>query len=152
PCWRWRCSPACWSGCCPRCVPPGRSRRCRSRRSRRHGMFPLLSALRRNPMMPRLIVLQVAVACAILCNTLFLLGQQAGPLLVDDGLAGDELVIVDQVVSRGAPWTPAQTRAGREALAAIPGVRAASAASGVPMRQTLTLTFDLKSANGTTLT
>jgi len=115
-------------------------------------MFPLLSALRRNPMMPRLIVLQVAVACAILCNTLFLLGQQAGPLLVDDGLAGDELVIVDQVVSRGAPWTPAQTRAGREALAAIPGVRAASAASGVPMRQTLTLTFDLKSANGTTLT
>ena len=75
-------------------------------------MFPLLSALRRNPLMPRLIVLQVMVACAILCNTLFLLGQQAAPLLVDDGLAGDELVIVDQVVSRGAPWTPAQVRAG----------------------------------------
>lgn len=115
-------------------------------------MFPLLSALRRNPLMPRLIVLQVMVACAILCNTLFLLGQQAAPLLVDDGLAGDELVIVDQVVSRGAPWTPAQVRAGRDALASIPGVHAASAASGVPMRQTLTLTFDLKSAGGPTLT
>ncbi len=114
-------------------------------------MFPLLSALRRNPLMPRLIVLQVMVASAILCNTLFLLGQQAAPLLVDDGLAGDELVIVDQLVSRGAPWTPAQVRAGRDALASITGVRAASAASGVPMRQTLTLAFELKSADGTML-
>ncbi|MGE8218149.1 MAG: ABC transporter permease [Stenotrophomonas acidaminiphila] len=114
-------------------------------------MFPLLSALRRNPLMPRLIVLQVMVASAILCNTLFLLGQQAAPLLVDDGLAGDELVIVDQLVSRGAPWTPAQVRAGRDALASIAGVRAASAASGVPMRQTLTLAFELKSADGTML-
>ena len=114
-------------------------------------MFPLLSALRRNPLMPRLIVLQVMVASAILCNTLFLLGQQAAPLLVDDGLAGDELVIVDQLVSRGAPWTPTQVRAGRDALASIAGVRAASAASGVPMRQTLTLAFELKSADGTML-
>jgi len=114
-------------------------------------MFPLLSALRRNPLMPRLIVLQVMVASAILCNTLFLLGQQAAPLLVDDGLAGDELVIVDQLVSRGAPWTPAQVRAGRDALASIAGVRATSAASGVPMRQTLTLAFELKSADGTML-
>ncbi len=114
-------------------------------------MFPLLSALRRNPLMPRLIVLQVMVASAILCNTLFLLGQQAAPLLVDDGLAGDELVIVDQLVSRGAPWPPAQVRAGRDALASIAGVRAASAASGVPMRQTLTLAFELKSADGTML-
>jgi len=114
-------------------------------------MFPLLSALRRNPLMPRLIVLQVMVASAILCNTLFLLGQQAAPLRVDDGLAGDELVIVDQLVSRGAPWTPAQVRAGRDALASIAGVRAASAASGVPMRQTLTLAFELKSADGTML-
>ncbi len=114
-------------------------------------MFPLLSALRRNPLMPRLIVLQVMVTSAILCNTLFLLGQQAAPLRVDDGLAGDELVIVDQLVSRGAPWTPAQVRAGRDALASIAGVRAASAVSGVPMRQTLTLAFELKSADGTML-
>ncbi|MCL7715260.1 ABC transporter permease [Stenotrophomonas mori] len=114
-------------------------------------MLPLLAALRRAPLMPNLIVLQVAVACAILCNTLFLLGQQAGPLLVDDGLARDQLVIVDQLVSRGAPWTPERIRAGRDALAAIPGVRNASAVTGAPMRQTLTMTYELKAANGTLL-
>lgn len=111
-------------------------------------LHPMLSQLSRNRLMPSLIVLQIAIACAILGNTLFLLLQQAAPLLIDDGLAGDELVIVDQLVSRTGQWNSAQTRAGADALAAIPGVRKAGAVMGAPMRQTLTLVIGLKAANG----
>lgn len=111
-------------------------------------LHPMLSQLSRNRLMPSLIVLQIAIACAILGNTLFLLVQQAAPLLIDDGLAGDELIIVDQLVSRNGVWNAAQTRAGNDALAAIPGVRQTSAVMGAPMRQTLTLVIGLKAANG----
>ncbi|MCD9085798.1 FtsX-like permease family protein [Stenotrophomonas sp. SY1] len=114
-------------------------------------MNHLLSPLRRHPMMPWLIVLQIAVACAILCNTLFLLAQQATPLLIDDGIARGEVIIVDQLVNRGGNWNAAQARAGADALAGIAGVQRASAVVGAPMRQTLTMVYDIKSANGPTL-
>lgn len=114
-------------------------------------MNHLISPLRRQPMMPWLIVLQLAVACAILCNTLFLLVQQAGPLLTNDGIARNEVIIVDQLVSGGGNWSASQARAGADALAGIPGVKRASAVVGAPMRQTLTMVYDIKSANGPTL-
>lgn len=102
-------------------------------------------------MMPWLIVLQIVVACAILCNTLFLLAQQAGPLLTDDGIARDEVIIVDQLVNRGGNWSASQARAGADTLARIPGVSHATAVVGAPMRQTLTMVYDIKAANGPTL-
>ncbi|WP_305805867.1 FtsX-like permease family protein [Stenotrophomonas sp. YIM B06876] len=114
-------------------------------------MNPLFSQLRRHPLMPWLIVLQIAVACAILCNTLFLLAQQGGPLLTDDGIVRDEVIIVDQLVNGGGNWSAAQARTGADALARIPGVKRASAVVGAPMRQTLTMVYDLKSANDPTL-
>lgn len=114
-------------------------------------MNSLFSQLRRHPLMPWLIVLQIAVACAILCNTLFLLAQQASPLLTDDGIVRDEVIIVDQLVNAGGNWSAAQARTGAETLARIPGVKRASAVVGAPMRQTLTMVYDLKSANGPTL-
>ncbi len=114
-------------------------------------MNHFISPLRRHPMMPGLIVLQIAIACAILCNTLFLLAQQATPLLIDDGIARDEVIIVDQLVNRGGNWSAADARAGAAALAAIPGVRHATSVVGAPMRQTLTMVYDVKSAHSPTL-
>ncbi len=114
-------------------------------------MNHFISPLRRHPMMPWLIVLQIAVACAILCNTLFLLAQQTSPLLIDDGIARDEVIIIDQLVNRGGNWSAAQARAGADALAAIPGAKGASAVVGAPMRQTLTMVYDIKSANSPAL-
>lgn len=114
-------------------------------------MNPLLSSMRRQPLMPWLIVLQITVACAILCNTLFLLAQQAGPLLIDDGIADKEVIVIDQIVRPDGNWTAAQASAGADALAAIPGVKRATAVVGAPMRETLTMVYDLKSANGPTV-
>ncbi|WP_293714263.1 ABC transporter permease [Stenotrophomonas sp. UBA7606] len=114
-------------------------------------MNPLFASMRRQPLMPWLIGLQIAVACAILCNTLFLLAQQAGPLLIDDGIADKEIIIVDQVLRPDGNWSAAQATAGAKALAHIPGVTRATAVVGAPMRETLTMVYDLKPANGPTV-
>ncbi|MFC6839548.1 hypothetical protein ACFQGW_06445 [Xanthomonas theicola] len=67
---------------------------------------PYLAPLRRQRLMPLLVVAQTALACAILANMLFLLWQKLGPMLVPDGLPRNELVLVDQLVSNKEAGTP----------------------------------------------
>ena len=71
-----------------------------------------LSVLRRHSLMPALVVLQVALACAILCNVLFLVQQKLAPLLAPSGVATDELILVDRMDSQAQPWTAAEVRRG----------------------------------------
>ena len=97
----------------------------------RHILKPLL----RHPLMPLLVLLQVAIACAIACNALFLLQQKLAPLLADDGIGQpDRLVMVTGVVARGQPWSSARLLGVQQALQALPGVGAASVASSLPMQ------------------
>ena len=113
---------------------------------------PILSALRRSPMMPWLLAAQVAIACAILSNAVFLLQRQAAPLLVDDGIDGERLLLVDQLVSRNGMWDAARIEAGRQALRAVPGVEAIAPALGLPMKQSMVFNMGLHSPNGATAT
>jgi putative ABC transport system permease protein len=115
-------------------------------------MPPLVRSLLRQRLLPLLLAVQVALAGAILANVLFLLYQQAAPMLIDDGIAGDELVIADHLISGKGSWSAAEVEAGRRALTALPGVRAASPTLGLPMRQTMTLTFTIKSPAGIVVT
>jgi putative ABC transport system permease protein len=92
-----------------------------------------LSVLRRHSLMPALVLLQVALACAILCNVLFLVQQQLAPMLAPSGIAANELILIDQMASRQQPWTAAEVRRGEQVLAQVLGVRDASAAFGLPM-------------------
>jgi putative ABC transport system permease protein len=96
----------------------------------RHIVNPLL----RHRLMPLLVVLQVALACAIACNALFLLQQKLVPLLTPDGI-GDpgRLVMVWDVASRGKPWSTGRLLEVRQALRAVPGVGAAGVAGSLPM-------------------
>lgn len=109
---------------------------------------PILAALRRRPLMPWLVALQVALACAILANAVFLLQRQAAPLLADDGIPRGRLLLVDNLVSRSGSWNEAEVRSGTEALRAIPGVDAVAPALGLPMKQTLTFTLGLRGPTG----
>lgn len=109
---------------------------------------PILTALRRRPMMPWLVALQVALACAILANAVFLLQRQAAPLLFDDGIPPGRLLLVDNLVSRSGSWNEAEVRSGTEALRAIPGVDAVAPALGLPMKQTMTFTLGLRGPTG----
>ncbi len=93
----------------------------------------LFSTLRRHSMMPALVLLQVAVACAILCNVLFLVWQQLQPMLAPSGVAGNQLILVDRLASPQRAFTTAEVRGGEVALREVPGVRAATAAFGLPM-------------------
>lgn len=111
----------------------------------------LLSILRRHSLMPALVLLQVALACAILCNVLFLVQQQLAPMLAPSGIAGDELLLVDQLASRQQPWSAAEVRRGEQVLRQVPGVRDASAAFGLPMVAGALMDMALQGGNGVKL-
>ena len=111
----------------------------------------LLSVLRRHSLMPALVLLQVALACAILCNVLFLVQQQLAPMLAPSGIAGDELILIDQMASRQQPWTAAEVRRGEQVLRQVPGVRDASAAFGLPMVAGSLMDMALQGGNGVKL-
>lgn len=96
----------------------------------RHIIKPLL----RHRMMPLLVVLQVALACAIACNALFLLQQKLVPILSPDGIGQpSHLIIGWQIVPRGTPWTASRLLEVESALHAIPGVTSVSVAGSLPM-------------------
>lgn len=96
----------------------------------RHIVKPLL----RQYLMPLLVILQVALACAIACNAFFLLQQRLVPLLTPDGVGEpDKLIVASDIASRGQPWPPSRLREVELALRALPGVQTVSVAGSIPM-------------------
>lgn len=106
----------------------------------RHIVQPLL----RRPLMPLLIVLQVALACAIACNALFLLQQKLASILTPDGV-GDpaHLVVLHDIIARGTPWPATRLRAIRTELRSVPGVDDVSYAATFPMIGNAQMTADV---------
>lgn len=113
-------------------------------------ILPIVAALRRQRLMPFLIALQVVCATAILVNALFLLYQQLAPMLVPDGIAPRQVLVVDQLIARQGQWTASQVQAGAQRLRALPGVREVAPSVGVPMRQTISFTLDVGAEGGPT--
>lgn len=96
----------------------------------RHIVGPLLH----QRLMPLLVVVQVALACAIACNALFLLQQRLQPILAPDGIGQpDQLLVAARVVSRGQPWEASRLRELEMAVRALPGVASVSVAGSLPM-------------------
>lgn len=96
----------------------------------RHIVKPLL----RRPLMPLLVILQVALACAIACNALFLLQQKLAPIMGPDGVHDpSQLVVLHGFIARGTPWPAARLRELRSDLRTIPGVSEVSYAASMPM-------------------
>ncbi len=110
----------------------------------------IATTLHRHRMMPILVIVQIALACAILANALFLLQQQLAPMLAPDGIARGELLLVDQLVDRSGQWRSSRIQAGALALQAIPGVRSVTPALGLPMKESMVMTFDLRGPTGAT--
>jgi putative ABC transport system permease protein len=108
----------------------------------------LVSTLRQHSLMPALVLLQVALACAILCNVLFLAWQQMEPMLASSGVDADNLILVDQLDGPDRQWTAAEVRAGTAVLGEVPGVRAVSAANGLPMITTYLYVMALQGTTG----
>ncbi|MDY4294361.1 MULTISPECIES: FtsX-like permease family protein [unclassified Xanthomonas] len=93
---------------------------------------PILSTLRRHKTAAALIVLEIALACAIVCNALFLIGNRIETLHRPSGIAESELVTISLGGIGQQVNAAARTREDLAALRALPGVRNATVLNQVP--------------------
>ena len=93
---------------------------------------PIVSTLRRHKLAASLIVLEIALTCAIVCNAVFLIRERAARMDRPTGCVDDELGYL-QVEGIGTKADPlALTAQDIAALRAIPGVKQVSASNMVP--------------------
>ena len=93
---------------------------------------PILSTLMRHKTAASLIVIEIALTCAIICNALFMISDRIREVREVSGLVEDELVRV-QILSIGSDADQsARTRTDLASLRAIPGVKDATVLNQVP--------------------
>jgi putative ABC transport system permease protein len=93
---------------------------------------PILSTLRRHKTAAGLIVIEIALTCAIVSNAVFLIASRIERVLRPSGLAESELVYLGtRSIGRGAD-VEARTREDLAALRALPGVRSAAIVNMLP--------------------
>ena len=93
---------------------------------------PILSALRRHKTAAAVIVLEIALSCAIVCNALFLIGSRLERMDRPSGIAEDTIVRVSVVGSGQDDSDAALTATDLASIRAIPGVVAAETVNQVP--------------------
>jgi len=93
---------------------------------------PILSTLRRHKTAALLIVLEIALTCAIVCNAVFLIAQRVERLQFASGAAEGELVYLGTRAIGHEGNAEAKTREDLASLRALPGVRGVSAVNQMP--------------------
>ena len=93
---------------------------------------PILSTLRRHKIAAALIVIEIALSCAIICNAVFLIGSRVERIGMPSGVAEPELAVVQLTGIGTEDNGDAVTREDLAALRAVPGVVDAAAANEVP--------------------
>lgn len=93
---------------------------------------PILSTLLRHKTASALIVLEIALSCAIICNALFLIGERVGRMNRVSGLAESEMVRL-QITGIGEDENAdALTRSDLALFRGLPGVKSATVTNQVP--------------------
>lgn len=93
---------------------------------------PVLAALRKHKIPAALIVLEVALACAVLCNAVFMIGHRVAEMRVPNAIDQQGIVNINVngvSLKRASVDLPSSLAALRE----IPGVTAAAAINMVPL-------------------
>ena len=97
---------------------------------------PILSTLMRHKIAALLIVLEIALTCAIVCNALFLIGERLDRMNKPSGIAENELVRIQAAslrqLSGDDDLNKSVTREYLDALRKVPGVRQAAFANQIP--------------------
>lgn len=118
----------------------------------------IISSLRFSRLTAALLVLQTALACAVICNVLFLIAQQAAPISASSGVAVDGTLFIDNVdppmnvdqatgaVTGGT--NAADLRAMEENVRALPGVKAVSVGLGVPYSNSFSIDLKVQAVGG----
>lgn len=93
---------------------------------------PILMTLRRHKFTACLLILEIALTCAIICNAIFLIDQRLENMRVVSGVAEQELVYVKTAYIGNRPDAPARAAADIAALEGISGVKAAALIDQIP--------------------
>jgi putative ABC transport system permease protein len=92
---------------------------------------PILAALRRHRLATLLIALEIALACAVLCNACFLIANRVGLTHVDSGVDESSLATISLTGYDGAKASDLNARV-TSGLRAIPGMQSVSVINQVP--------------------
>ena len=93
---------------------------------------PILSTLARHKTAAALIVLEVALSCAIICNAVFLITQRLERIDRPTGMANEEIVRISMGNLGDNPEADALVKQDVASLRALPGVKAAGSINHVP--------------------
>lgn len=93
---------------------------------------PILSTLRRHRTAAALIVFEIALACAIVSNAVFVIGQRLGRMNVPSGVAEAELLQIRLSSVGRVDNADALTLQDLATLRALPGVRSAAVVNQLP--------------------
>ncbi|HEY8327681.1 MAG TPA: FtsX-like permease family protein [Rhodanobacter sp.] len=103
-------------------------------------ILPILSTLRRHKLTSWLLIVEIALTCAIVCNAVFLIGQRLQRMDMPSGVAEHELLQI-QVADVTAPSNPyARLAEDLAVLRQVPGVLSVASSNQVP--------FGSSSSNG----
>jgi len=95
-------------------------------------ILPILATFRRHRITALLIVLEIALTCAIVCNAVFLISQRVHRVDMPSGVAEHELVQVQVVDIGDRPDAKARGEEDPAALRAIPGVKSVARINQLP--------------------
>ncbi|MCL7715257.1 ABC transporter permease [Stenotrophomonas mori] len=95
-------------------------------------ILPILNMLRRHKIAALLVVLEIALSCAIICNAVFIISNRIAELRVQSGIADDELVYLSSSSLLPDVNRDALRRQDIRALSALPGVTAVSSVNQIP--------------------
>lgn len=95
---------------------------------------PILSTLTRHKMAAALIVMEIALSCAIICNALFIVSQRLETLNLPSGL--DEAQLLEIALSGIGEQTDADARSAEDlaALRGLPGVERVAISNQLPFQ------------------
>jgi len=93
---------------------------------------PLIASLSRHKLTVCLLVLQVALTCAIVCNVASIIGHRLAQMRLPSGVVENELVLIQSISVEENANELARHDADLAALRAIPGVRSAAAVDSLP--------------------
>jgi putative ABC transport system permease protein len=93
---------------------------------------PILSTLRRHKIAASLIVLEIALTCAIVCNALFLIGHRIERMGATTGMADTELLHLRVSNTQRVDNADALTQQDLATLRGLPGVKGAAVVNQMP--------------------
>ena len=94
---------------------------------------PILSTLCRHKITASLLILQIALSCAIVCNAVFLIHQRLQQMDIASGIAEHELLQIKFASIGDRPDAYAQTQTDLATLRQIAGVQAVALANQLPL-------------------